>query len=419
MFRSEPEVLVVGAGPVGLFAALQLARRGHRVRVIDKEWRPAAHSYALALHGESLSLLEEVGLLGPVLAASHRIRKVGFYDGTESFAEIDLNRQRRDFAFVAVLRQDLLEKLLVDALSERGVRVWWNHEMTQYEATAAGLEITVDKLSREGTGYAIEHGEWVVSRSRTVRPHFVIGADGHRSRIRTLLGASFPEVGPTRSFAVFEFRTETDLGDEMKVMLADDTVNLVWPLADGYSRWSFEVKEEEAPTYSRIKDRSEVQLGGVGYPILEESALRAFLSRRAPWFKGDVDDIRWRLMVRFERRLSSAVGEGPLWLAGDALHMTGPVGVQSMNVGLREARDLADALSDILDGHAGTEALDAYRSGREAEWDFLLGIHRNLRPTRGADPRVAKLVAEIPSMLPASGADLEAMLSDLGLRIGG
>ena len=65
--RANPEVLVVGAGPVGLFAALALAKQGIQVAIVDREWRPGAHSYALALHPHSLSLLQELGIQESVL----------------------------------------------------------------------------------------------------------------------------------------------------------------------------------------------------------------------------------------------------------------------------------------------------------------------------------------------------------------
>ena len=58
----ETEVLVVGAGPVGLFSALSLARHGVRVQIVDEQFRTAAHSYALALHSSSLGLLHEAGV---------------------------------------------------------------------------------------------------------------------------------------------------------------------------------------------------------------------------------------------------------------------------------------------------------------------------------------------------------------------
>ena len=59
--RDDPEVLVAGAGPVGLYATLELAQAGVDVQVVDRDWRTGAHSYALALHARSLELLDEVG----------------------------------------------------------------------------------------------------------------------------------------------------------------------------------------------------------------------------------------------------------------------------------------------------------------------------------------------------------------------
>lgn len=417
MFHAEPDVVVVGAGPVGLFAALNVASRGHKVRIIDKEWRPTAHSYALALHAASLELLEEFALLGPVLAASRRVRHVGFYDGDERFADVDLRALRRDHSFVAVLRQDVLERLLVDALAVRGVKVMWNHELAQLEPSSDGVDLTVDKLVREGLGYAVEHGEWVVQRSRAMKPAFVIGTDGHRSRVRQAIGIDWPEVGPVQQFAVFEFRTDADLGDEMRIMLHDGLQNVVWPMPDGYSRWSFEVAGGDAPTVSRIKDRSDVQLGGVGYPEVEPDALGEFLGSRAPWFRGSVEDLRWRLLVRFERRRAIRMGSGRVWLAGDSAHMTGPVGIQSMNVGLMEARDVARAVCDVIEGRGGSEGLADYEAARRKEWGFLLGLDHPVSAPGGVDPRIAGLVPGVESLLPASGADLEALLAQMGLAV--
>ncbi len=417
MFHAEPDVVVVGAGPVGLFAALNVASRGHRVRIIDKEWRPTAHSYALALHAASLELLEEFALLGPVLAASRRVRHVGFYDGGDRFADVDLRALHRDHSFVAVLRQDVLERLLVDALAARGVKVMWNHELAQMQPVADGVDLTVDKLAREGLGYAVEHGEWVVQRTRAMKPAFVIGTDGHRSRVRQAIGIDWPEVGPVQHFAVFEFRTDAELGDEMRIMLHDGLQNVVWPMPDGYCRWSFEVPGGEASTVSRIKERSDVQLGGVGYPEIEPEALGEFLRVRAPWFRGSVEDLRWRLLVRFERRRAAGMGDGRIWLAGDSAHMTGPVGIQSMNVGLLEARDLAQAICDVLEGRGGSESLAAYEAARRAEWGFLLGIDRPVYAPPGTDARIAGLVPGIESLLPAAAGDLEALLAQIGLAV--
>src|SRR5512143_953029 len=78
---SRTDVLVVGAGPTGLVAALQLSQAGLAVEVIDEEWRPAGHSYALALHPRSVALLDRLGLAAEAIAAGRRLDALDVYHG--------------------------------------------------------------------------------------------------------------------------------------------------------------------------------------------------------------------------------------------------------------------------------------------------------------------------------------------------
>ncbi len=80
--KKKMDVVVVGAGPVGLFVAILLAGRGIRIQIVDKEWRTGAHSYALALHGQSLRLLEHVGLLPSILEKGYEVTRIGLYEGS-------------------------------------------------------------------------------------------------------------------------------------------------------------------------------------------------------------------------------------------------------------------------------------------------------------------------------------------------
>ena len=132
--------------------------------------------------------------------------------------------------------------------------------------------------------------------------------------------------------------------------MGDLTTDAVWPLPDGYCRWSFQLADFTAPESSRVKDRIGLQLGTSQFPVLAEENLHALLAERASWFGGRVDEIDWRIVVRFESRLAEGFGNGRLWLAGDAGHMTGPVGMQSMNVGLREANELARIIHEPAHG---------------------------------------------------------------------
>ena len=407
--RKKPEVLVVGAGPVGLFTALSLARRGIEVQIVDKEWRTAAHAYALALHAGSLRLLKDLGLLETVLEQAYPVGTIGLYDGAERRAELGP-------LDVVVMRQDLLESLLEDALKDHGVKVLWNHRVAAMIPEDDHVAVTVDKLAKGSTGYAIAHTEWIIAKTKTFEPPFVVGADGHLSDVRQRLGIDYPSLGPPLHFAVFEFHTDADLHNEMAIVMDDQTTNVLWPLPDGRARWSFQLLDFEDHTAPRRKDRFEIQIGGGRFPVLDESQLHTFIEERAPWFTGVIGEIDWRLVVRFESRLASAFGQDRMWLAGDAGHMTGPVGIQSMNIGLREAHDLAKTFADILQNDRSMENLDVYNRQRLSEWRYLLGLKGGLVAGPETDPWIAQRAGRLLPCFPASGDDLAALAHQLGLE---
>src|SRR5688572_15516744 len=90
----DPEVLVVGAGPVGLLTALFLQQRGLRVEIVDMHQRTAQHSYALAIHPRTLRVLEEAGLSDALISAGRKLTKVAYYEGGLRRAEIDYSALR-------------------------------------------------------------------------------------------------------------------------------------------------------------------------------------------------------------------------------------------------------------------------------------------------------------------------------------
>lgn len=417
--KHKPAVLVVGAGPVGLMAALTLAQRGIEVEIVDKEWRPAAHSYALALHARSLALLERLGVLKPILEKAYPVRKIGLYDLEGRRAEVRLTEEGKENAYVAVMRQDVLEAELERELRRLGVRVRWNHQVANIRTEDDRVELTIERLEKESMGYAVAHTDWVVASTEHTRVPFVIGADGHRSDVRRALQVEYDQIGAAQTFAVFEFKSDADPAHELSVVLDHLTTNVLWPLPDNYCRWSFELPGFTAPVGTRSKDNLLVELGATRFPVLAEDNLRALLAERAPWFKGSVDQIQWRLAVRFERRLASAFGKNRMWLAGDAAHMTGPVGIQSMNVGLREAYELGTLMADILEGSRSADALRVYDAERTAEWRFLLGLEGGLRAAADADPWVSRWTERLVSCLPASGPELARLARQIGLEVQG
>jgi len=412
-------VVIAGAGPVGLFCAHALARRGIAVQIVDADWRAATHSYALALHGRSLELLEEAGLLADVLDGAYRVQTVGLYDPLHRRGEMRLTDVGGKFPFVAVMQQNVLEGLMVRALEELGVQVSWNHRVARFTQHADHVDVVVDKLVKDSVGYAVTHTEWLVGKSTELEVPFLIGADGHRSLVRRAMDIPFEEIGPAQNFAVFEFVTDADLEHEMCLVLDDDTTNVLWPLPDGHCRFSFQLGDVALSGDTRRKDRLVVDLGAQRFPALDEERLGRLIEERARWFKGDIGQIDWRMAVRFERRMAASFGERRVWLVGDAGHMTGPVAAQSMNVGLREAERLAELVSEVLGRGAAVDSLGAYGAERLAEWRTLLGVSGKLEPKPDADAWIARRAERLLPCIPASGEELRKLAGQIGLSAKG
>jgi 2-polyprenyl-6-methoxyphenol hydroxylase-like FAD-dependent oxidoreductase len=416
--KHKTEVLVVGAGPVGLFAALELAERGIEVEIIDGQWRTAAHSYALALHPASLELLDRLGLADDLLGRGHVVDTVAFYDGKERRGELRLGELPGKFPFVLVLPQQALEDTLEKRLAEEKVKVRWNHRLSKLDGGGGQATARIDKLMKEASGYAYSATGWVVDKQVETRADFVVGADGLKSAVRRELDVEFPELGPRQFFGVFELNAAMGGANEVRVVLDEGTTNVLWPMRGDHFRWSFQLADDwEFVPRSRTKSRLTVQVGDEAYPYLDEDKLHELVAARAPWFDAEIGEVTWSVAVRFEKRLASSFGSGRVWLAGDAAHVAGPVGVQSMNVGFREAHDLVEAIHAVLRGGAPESTLDAYAGERRHEWRTLLGLDGAVQAGDGAGDWMRARGERILPCVPASGEHLRRLLAQVDLTL--
>jgi len=392
----DPEVLVVGAGPVGLVAALFLHQYDVRVEIVDMHQRTAQHSYALAIHPRTLRVLDEAELSGALVRAGRKLTKVAYYEGPERRAEINYSALRSKHPYLLVVRQSLLEGTVEKALRRKKLKVHWGHRLQALTVDGASLSAEVAKLDQVATGYPVARSEWIVSRTETIRPTHIIGADGYDSAVRRMAGIEMTEHGHGQVFSIYEIEATGELPAEVRVILDPDLTSVYWPLEPGRCRWGFQIRDDSKHE-----------------PSIER--LGQLLAATAPWFSAKPTQIYWSTLALFERRLARSLGNGSVWLAGDAAHQATPVAVHSMNSGLVEAHELAARISKIQRAGGAPSLLQEFATETRQAWRWLLGDGSSVRALPGADPWVHKTGARILACIPASGEDLEPLLNQIGL----
>jgi 2-polyprenyl-6-methoxyphenol hydroxylase-like FAD-dependent oxidoreductase len=416
MREERTDVLVVGAGPVGLMTALLLAEAGIEVRIIDREERTTARSYACALHPRTLELLAQLGMADEIIRHGNRVETVGFYEGSTRRAEIALSKLPTEFPFLLILPQSRFESALEQRLRQKaGIQVDWRHRFDALEIEDGEVAAAVEKLGGTSTGYIVPHWETVVQDRFRMRARYLVGADGAKSLVRQRLGIENTRVGGPDFFAAYEFESDTPSPNEVRVVMDQATTNVLWPLSNQKYRWTFQLVKSEVANEWPEKERRAVR---VAHSTVDD-AIRRYVDRvakqRAPWFQAGVKEVTWCTDVVFEHRLANEFGRGRCVLMGDAAHQTGPVGAQSMNVGFQEARELSGIVKSLLVENANPELLDDFRKRWHQEWQLLLGMGGGLASAVAAGNWSAERRSRLLSCLPSFGDHLGALARQLGL----
>lgn len=378
------EALVIGGGPVGLFAALALQDRGVSVQVLDATGEHAVRGYACGLHPESLRLFDGLGLMPALLEVGHRIDRLVLRRGEGVVARAELGALPGAHPCVLTLRQSELEELFEEALAARGVAVARHHAVTRIIARQGCVRVAGQRVRERHPSSAQPAPVEPIERE----VDFVIGADGYFSGCRRALAIEPSALGPTRAFAVCEFSSDLSGWEhEACIVSSPDSTSAFWPLGPNLGRWTFQV-------YSHLDEP----------PSLE--SLQALLRERAPWFKPKPEQLCWGAIAPFEQALVPRFGQGRIWLAGDAAHSTSPLGFQSMNRGFCEASALARLIAGALyDAEHRESAFERFEREQRNEWQRLFGLSAQAMP--------AVLGAELAPCLPASGGDFEALAAQL------
>lgn len=321
------EVLVVGAGPVGLTLATSLVARGVDVVLVDKATEKTDTSRAAVVHARTLEVLRELHVSEELVKRGVMVPRFTVRDGDRVLFTVDFDQLPSPYPYTLMVPQDITEEVLLDRLRAVGGRVHRPFEVT-------GLE-----TDNETVVAAMADG-------KTIRASYVVGADGGHSVVREHSGIGFTGDTCPHSFVLADVHMDWHLSDaEVMLYFSPEGLVVVAPLPKGRHRIVATV--DEAPEHP---DRDHLQ-----------ALLDACGPKQKPAY---VKDVVWSSRFRVHHRLADHYRAGRRLLAGDAAPVHSPAGGQGMNTGMQDALVLAGQVATVLHDGSDPRVPDAYEAQR-------------------------------------------------------
>lgn len=337
-------VLIVGAGPVGLTMAAELARYGVTVRVIDRSPEPSRTSKALVVWSRTLELMDRMGCTAAFLGAGLKAHGATIRAGTRVLGRPRFDTIASPYPFALMIPQSETERLLAAHLASCGVAVERQVELVGFEDRAGSVEVR------------LRHAD---GSEETVAAPWLIGCDGAHSTVRHGLGVAFDGSAQDDDWMLADVRLDGDgrpREDEIATFLHRDGPFVIFPIPGGRARVIATVGKTD-PAHRRPD------------PTLRD--VQAMIDARAGGGFRATDPV-WLSNFRINERKVSDYRRGRVFLAGDAAHVHSPAGGQGMNTGMQDAIDLAWKLALVARGGARDALLDSYSTERSAVGDRVL-----------------------------------------------
>ncbi|MEV7520070.1 FAD-dependent monooxygenase [Streptomyces sp. NPDC091371] len=359
------DVLVVGAGPVGLTAAVELRRRGVSCRIVDRLPAPLPFAKAVGVQPRTLELWDRMGLVRAALDAAVPLRgQLAYVNGVEQPRFEMLMPPEVPYGFAA-LPQYETERLLTEFLARFGTEVERGTELVSFAQDANGVTNRV----RTPSGAEEE-----------VRTRFLVGCDGAHSIVRKGLGLTFEGGAFPEEFMLADVVVDWDLphGYGVRSMHRDasgavDDVLVCIPLpGPGRYRMSMKVPPELSTAQRVGKDPDAITHGLQTGRGPELADIQTVLDRLSPQ-PTTASDIRWSSVFRISHRIVNRYGDGRVFVAGDAAHIHPPTGAQGMNTGVQDAWNLAWKLALAVEGRADAALLASYDAERRPVGEEVVG----------------------------------------------
>jgi 2-polyprenyl-6-methoxyphenol hydroxylase-like FAD-dependent oxidoreductase len=385
---SDTEVLIVGAGPVGLFLANECARRNLRWRLIEERSSQSEHSKALAIFPRTLEIFDMAGIVTPFLEKANRVTEVAVMVGDRSLAHMKFEPRESPYSFVAMVPQDVTERLLVEELRRKSGNVEYETKFMAAEQDVSGVNVRI-----EHRGEATE-----------VRAAVVVGCDGAHSRVRHQMNLPFEGGEYQASFLLADVDTNTSLpAAEMQLCPSEFGPVAIFPMSATRRRIVAAIDNPEGDA-----------------PSLE--LVQRVLTQRAP-SAVQVLNLRWSSYFRIHHRQVARLREGRMFIAGDAAHIHSPFGGQGMNTGLHDIWNLVWKLELFLKGRGNQVLLDSYSTERLPVIKSVIETTDTLTKVMGTPHKFAQVLRDavipiVSRLAPFQHAFVQR-LSELGIAYQG
>ena len=334
MTNYDVDVLIAGAGPVGLTAALQLARWGVSVRLVDVAGGPATTSRALGTHARSLEIYDQLGILADIAPHGTRVNAFIRHQGTRTTrVDYDFGELATRFPYMFNVDQVITERVLRGHAASAGIAVEWNTGLESFHQDENA--VTVSLRTNSGAG------------QETVRARYLWGCDGGHSTVRKTL--RLPLAGESaHTWLIADAVVHTDLARD----------GLHWLFPEGGALMLFPFPE---PGKWRLLDTT-----GDGEPEHPDRIAQQFSTKLSQALGREtvVDDPTWTSKFTIQQRAVPAMHVGRCFVAGDAAHVHSPASGQGLNTGIQDAYNLAWKLAMVVHGHADAELLETYDAER-------------------------------------------------------
>lgn len=375
---SSFDVLIVGAGPVGLVIASELARVGIIPTVIDRRDKATRHSKANVIWPRSLELLDRLDLTSLLAKQAHQLQSGKFHRDGQVIAAYSFSELTdTPYPFALTLPQPSTEMAIEQSLRQSGVFVERGTELIELEQNNHGVEVT------------LRNPDDTLEQRRFA---WVIGADGGSSTVRNKSGISFD----------------------------GEVVPVVFTLVDAYASG---LSAYEGAYY--FGERGSLAVAPIG-PDLFRFATSAFAGDDVDSIteelqkllddmgvSGCINRIRYAAQFQASVKQASTYRSGRVLLAGDAAHLSTPASGQGMNTGFQDAVALGWRLAHVLLGHLDQSVLDEYDEERRSHVGAVLAWTR--AQTSQIDERASSSSTVIPS--PRQMAQLDICYGEEGIRI--